>query len=68
MTENHYTFYKTETYDKEHNHFGGTVYESDFRYASVSDIAQRIASDLRWEASLKKRMISEENYKKKGDK
>ena len=55
--------YLTETYDKEHIHFGGIIYPSDFNTdyrghdnANGSPIASRIASDLRWEEkTLKKK-------------
>ena len=51
-------YYKTETFDKEHIHYGGEIYESDFntdyrgqdrkKYES-SSIASRIESDFRKE-------------------
>ena len=48
-----------ETYDKQHAHFGGTVYPSDFntetrRYSPTcgSDIAKRIEADYRRDRKL----------------
>ena len=58
MTKNYYT----ETYDKEHIHFGGRIYESDFNtdyrgsdniYGST--IAARIETDMRWEKKILKK-------------
>ena len=46
----------TETYDLSHSHYGGRIYLSDFdtRYSTdLSTIAARIASDMKWERSLK---------------
>ena len=54
MTRNYFT----ETFDKEHIHFGGTIYPSDFNtdYRGKdqweSSIAVRIESDMRWEKKL----------------
>ncbi len=54
-------FYKTETFDKNHNHFGGKIYLSDFntdyrgkKSTNGSSIASRIASDFRREEELKR--------------
>lgn len=48
--------YITETVDKEHIHFGGIIYSSDYvtdyrsrNNTNGSSIASRIASDFRWE-------------------
>ena len=61
--------YITETYDKEHKHFGGTIYDGDYdSYHSMSDIASRIATDLRWEQNLIKAAKREEEYRKRGKK
>lgn len=65
--------YITETYDKEHKHFGGIVCASDFdtNYLSrgnMSDIAERIAADLRWEQNLIRAAQREEEYRKRGKK
>ena len=56
MTRNYYT---TETFDKEHIHFGGKIYPSDFNTdyrgkdnTNGSSIAARIESDFRWERKL----------------
>lgn len=55
MTE----FYKTERFDKEHIHFGGIIYPSDFNTdyrgkdnTNGSTIAARIESDFRREKKL----------------
>lgn len=48
--------YKTEIFDKEHRHFGGLIYESDFNTDyrcndnRKGSIAQRIAYDLKLES------------------
>lgn len=56
MTNN----YKTETFDKEHNHLGGIIYLSDFcteyrenkkKYES-SSVAQKIASDFKHDQEM----------------
>lgn len=56
MTKNNYI---TETFDKEHIHFGGKIYPSDFNTdyrgkdnSNGSSIAARIESDFRWEKKL----------------
>ena len=56
MTRNYNT---TETFDKEHIHFGGKIYPSDFNTdyrgkdnTNGSSIAARIESDFRWERKL----------------
>ncbi len=57
MTRNYYT----EIYDKEHIHFGGKIYASDFNTdyrgsdnINGSIIASRIESDMQWEKKLLK--------------
>ena len=55
------TNYNTETFDKEHMHFGGTVYYSDFNYVSVSDMVKRIELDLKREQKLQKNKIINKN-------
>lgn len=62
MTE----FYKTETFDKEHIHFGGIIYPSDFNTnyrgkdnTNGSTIATRIESNFRRE----KKMLINNNFK-----
>lgn len=57
MTRN----YSTETFDKEHIHFGGKIYSSDFNTdyrekdnVNGSTIASRIVSDMKWEQKLLK--------------
>lgn len=52
MTKN---YYKTETYDREHFHFGGLIYYSDFNTDYRGDdqvrssYADRIAADMKRE-------------------
>lgn len=48
--------YRTSVFDKEHRHFGGKIYPSDFNAdykrkenRNGSPIASRIESDFRWE-------------------
>ena len=62
-----------ETYDKEHRHFGGLIFPSDYNFTASttvkkrgigSPVAQRIASDRRWEESL----IKNFNFKNTGRK
>lgn len=62
MAEN---FYKTraKTFDKEHFHFGGVIYPSDFNTdyrgkdnINGSIIASRIESDFRREKKMKRRI------------
>ena len=52
-------YYITETFDKEHRHFGGKIYHSDFNTdyrgndtPNGSSIAARIASDFNWEKKI----------------
>lgn len=52
-------FYSTESFDREHRHFGGKLFTSDFntdyrgkRIAHGSSIANRIEADFRWEKQL----------------
>lgn len=63
MAEN---FYRTETFDKEHTHFGGIIYPYDFEteYYNGRNIANRIASDWRFDAQCKKNEIARENQRK----
>ena len=60
MTKN----YTTGTFDKEHIHFGGRIYPSDFntdyrgddrKIGESSSIAARIESDFNWEKKLLKK-------------
>lgn len=62
----------TETYDKEHFHFGGVICPSDFNNTYYgangncgSNIAQRIESDLRWEQSLVRQNQAKRDYYEK---
>lgn len=59
-------YYGTETFDKEHIHFGGIIYPSDFNTGyrgkdntNGSTIATRIESDFRRE----KKMLINNNFK-----
>lgn len=59
MTKNNYI---TETFDKEHIHLGGKIYNSDFNteyrgndISNGSSIAARIESDFKWEKNLLKK-------------
>lgn len=54
METNYYCGLYTETYDQAHEHFGGLIYGGDFdneflRKDNLSEIATRIAADLRRE-------------------
>ena len=55
-------YYTTETFDREHTHFGGTIYTSDFNTdyrgkdnINGSSIAARIESDFRREKKMKRK-------------
>lgn len=55
------TNYKTERFDKEHRHFGGIIYQSDFNTdyrgndnTNGSIVASRIESDFKREHKLRK--------------
>lgn len=59
MVKNYYT---TETFDKQHIHFGGIIYHSDFNTdyrgkdnLNGSIIASRIESDFNWEKKMLKK-------------
>ena len=61
--------YKTERFDKEHRHFGGLIYQSDFNTdyrgkdnTNGSTIAKRIASDMRWEQNNRQKEKAMVNY------
>lgn len=63
MKQGNYYKVKTETFDKEHRHFGGFIYQSDFNTdyrgddnINGSTIASRIESDFRREKKLYKDM------------
>lgn len=62
MTKNNYI---TETFDKEHIHFGGEIYFSDFNTdyrgkdnKNGSSVAGRIESDFRKEKNLLKEVVN----------
>lgn len=69
MTKN---YYKTETYDREHIHFGGLIYYSDFNTDYRGDdqkrsaFADRIAADMKRE--YKYMQLSRNKQKMKGAK
>lgn len=51
--------YRTETFDKEHIHVGGKIYQSDFNTdyrgkdnTNGSTIASRIVTDFQWEKKM----------------
>lgn len=59
MNRGNYYKVKTETFDKEHQHFGGFIYQSDFNTdyrgddnINGSTIASRIETDFRREKKL----------------
>ena len=67
--------YFTETYDKQHIHFGGIIHFSDFNTdyrgkdnLNGSTIASRIASDLNWEQKMIKKRSNDYKYKNGGHK
>lgn len=51
MTEN---YYRTRNYKPDHSTFGGKIYGYDFCYMTISDIAQRIISDWKFDEKCKK--------------
>lgn len=69
-------FYKTETFDKEHIHFGGIIYPSDFNASyeyydqNESSIAKRIMADWKFDQQCKKNAMNTAKHKeyKKGTK
>lgn len=59
MTE---TYYTTEIFDRQHTHFGGKIYPSDFNTdyrgkdtTNGSAIASRIEADFKWEKKTLKK-------------
>lgn len=59
MNRGNYLKVKTETFDKDHKHFGGLIYQTDFNtdYRGMdnlngSPIASRIETDFRREKKL----------------
>lgn len=68
MTKN---FHKTETYDKEHLHFGGIIYSSDYNTdyrrknnTHGSPIAKHIADDKRFDEQCRKNVLDKQNYRR----
>ena len=52
MTE---TYYRTGNYKPDHSAFGGKVYDYDFDgYHSMTDITNRILSDLKFDNACRK--------------
>lgn len=51
-------------YKVDHSTFGGRVYESDFDYQSITDVANRIISDGRTDSQYRKATIARDNFKK----
>lgn len=69
MTRSNY--YTTEIFDKKHFHFGGVIYSSDFNTDYRGDdnthgstIANRIASDFRWERNTLSKNIKQREAKR----
>jgi len=67
MTE----IYTTEIYDKQHIHFGGKIYQSDFNTdyrgkdnVNGSTIASRIATDFQWEKKMLGTLERNKKYEK----
>ena len=63
-------YYTTEIFDKGHFHFGGIIYPSDFNTDYRGDdnihgskIANRIASDFRWERNTLSKNIKQREVK-----
>ena len=66
MTRN---YYKTRNYEKNYSTFGGVIYNYDFDgYVSMSDMAERIISDWKFDEERRKDAESRDNNKnyKKG--
>ena len=60
MTRN---YYRTGNYKPDHSTFGGEIYNYDFEgYVSMSDMAERIISD--WKFDEKCRKVANNNIKK----
>ena len=51
MTRN---YYRTGNYKPDHSTFGGKIYEYDFGHITMSDIAERIISDWKFDEKCKK--------------
>lgn len=55
---------RTITYqNRNHNTFGGRVYNSDFEYMNLSDVASRIMADKRFDEQCLKDRECREEYK-----
>lgn len=62
MTE---AYYKTRNYNTNHSAFGGLIYNYDFdNYISMSNIAERIVSDSKFDKQCKRNIENRkaENY------
>ena len=66
MTENYY--YRTENYKPDHSTCGSQIYNYDFDgYVSISDMAERIISDWKFDEERRKDALNRDrnkNYKK----
>lgn len=67
MTDFHKT--RTKTFDKEHYHVGGKIYQSDFNTdyrgkdnMNGSTIASRIATDFQWEKKILRTLERDKKY------
>ena len=62
------TFYRTENYKPNHSTCGSQIYNYDFDgYVSISDMAERIISDWKFDAERRKDVSNRDrnkNYKK----
>lgn len=63
------TFYKTESYDTGHTQFGGLIHPSDFNTGyrgkdntNGSAIANRIASDQKFDMQCRKLILDKKYY------
>ena len=51
------------TYYKNHNTYGGRIYECDFGHRTLSDITGQILSDMRFDEQCRKNIESKERNK-----
>ena len=62
-------YYRTGNYKPDHSTFGGVIYNYDYDgYVSMSDMAERIISDWKFDEKCRKNAESRDNNKnyKKG--
>ena len=58
-------FYRTGNYETNHSTFSGIIYKGDYdAYHSMSDIAERIASDWKFDEQCRKNEIARERKRK----